>query len=155
MDLNLLVEKALSLGIDLKIREHPYLKIVEVNLAHLMSLMNLLKKDPVHAFDLLESHTAVDRISDERFEMIYQLYSTTNRDYLMVCTFTPRQNPIVPTMSPLWKIAEWQEREVYDLFGIVYENHPDLRRLFLDDDWVGFPLRKDYKDDFMLELPEK
>jgi NADH:ubiquinone oxidoreductase subunit C len=54
-------------------------------------------------------------------------------------------------VSDIWRTAEFHEREVYDLFGIRFENHPDLRRLFLDDDWVGYPLRKDYKDSFTLE----
>ena len=58
---------------------------------------------------------------------------------------------IVVTICSIWRIAEWQEREVFDLFGILYNNHPDLRRIFLEDDWVGFPLRKNYKDNFMLE----
>jgi NADH:ubiquinone oxidoreductase subunit C len=65
----------------------------------------------------------------------------------------PRQNPIAPSVHLLWPIAEWQEREVYDLFGVKYAGHPDLRRLFLEDDWKGFPLLKDYKDDFTLERP--
>jgi len=57
-----------------------------------------------------------------------------------------RQNPEVPTVSDLWQTADLHEREIFDLFGIKFTNHPDLRRLFLDDDWVGFPLRKDYVD---------
>jgi NADH:ubiquinone oxidoreductase subunit C len=70
-----------------------------------------------------------------------------------VVTSVARDNPLVPTVMDIWPIAEWQEREVYDLFGVLYDGHPDLRRLFLEDDWVGFPLRKDYEDDFMLEPP--
>jgi NADH:ubiquinone oxidoreductase subunit C len=62
-----------------------------------------------------------------------------------------KAHPVVPTVSDLWKAAEFYEREVFDLFGIHFENHPDLRRIFLSDDWVGFPLRKDYKDTFTLE----
>jgi NADH:ubiquinone oxidoreductase subunit C len=58
---------------------------------------------------------------------------------------------VIGTVSDLWKAAEYFEREVFDLFGITFENHPDLRRLFLEDDWVGYPLRKDYKDAFTLE----
>lgn len=58
---------------------------------------------------------------------------------------------MVATVSDLWSGAEYLEREVFDLFGIKFENHPDLRRLFLDDEWVGYPLRKDYKDSFIFE----
>jgi NADH-quinone oxidoreductase subunit C len=103
-------------------------------------------------FDMLCSHTAVDRIEAGQFELIYQLYSTKFRHYLMLSVTVSRENPVVPSVSSVWKIAEWQEREAYDLFGVLYENHPDLRRLFLEDDWEGYPLRKDYKDDFMLEM---
>jgi NADH-quinone oxidoreductase subunit C len=72
----------------------------------------------------------------------------------MVSVSVPRANPVAPTVSTIWEIAQWQEREVYDLFGVRYEGHPDLRRLFLDDNWQGHPLRKDYQDDDMLELPK-
>jgi NADH-quinone oxidoreductase subunit C len=63
----------------------------------------------------------------------------------------PRDAAVVPSLASVWPIAEWQEREVYDLMGILYADHPDLRRLFLDDDWQGFPLRKDYEDDYILK----
>jgi NADH:ubiquinone oxidoreductase subunit C len=58
-----------------------------------------------------------------------------------------RVNPNFDTVCGLWRTAEWHEREIFDLLGIKFNNHPDLRRLFLDDEWVGYPLRKDYKDD--------
>jgi NADH:ubiquinone oxidoreductase subunit C len=58
---------------------------------------------------------------------------------------------VVPTVSSIWPIAHWQEREVFDLFGVGYDGHPDLRRIFLEDDWLGHPLRKDYHDPDMLE----
>ena len=103
-------------------------------------------------FDMLCAHTAIDRIDDGKFELVYQLYSTKFRHYLMLSVLLDRENPVVPSVSSIWMIAEWQEREVYDLFGVLYNNHPDLRRLFLEDDWEGHPLRKDYKDDFMLDM---
>ena len=103
-------------------------------------------------FDMLCAHTAVDRLEAGQFELIYQLYSTKFRHYLMLSVLVGRENPVVASVSSVWKIAEWQEREVYDLFGVLYENHSDLRRIFLEDDWEGYPLRKDYKDDFMLEM---
>ena len=65
-----------------------------------------------------------------------------------------RDAPVAPTVSRSWPAAEWQEREAYDLMGILYDEHPDLRRLFLEDDWQGFPLRKDYRDPDMLEFPK-
>ncbi|MBU1920404.1 NADH-quinone oxidoreductase subunit C, partial [bacterium] len=83
---------------------------------------------------------------------IYQLYSTKFHHYLMLSVKVDREHPVVPSVSSVWRIAQWHEREVYDLFGVLYDNHPDLRRLFLEDDWQGHPLRKDYRDDFMLTM---
>jgi NADH-quinone oxidoreductase subunit C len=120
----------------------------------LLKFMQRLHDDPQLAFDMLYTHTAVDYPVENRIELIYQLYSVKQRHYLMVATSVKRDKPEISSVSSIWRIAEWHEREVYDLFGVLYDGHPDLRRLFLDDDWKGFPLRKDYKDDFMLERPE-
>lgn len=127
---------------------------VNIPTAALFKLMQRLRDAPQLAFDMLCTHTAIDYPAERRIELVYQLYSRKHRHYLMVATSLARDQPKAPTVSPIWKIAEWQEREVYDLFGVLYRGHPDLRRLFLDDDWQGFPLRKDYKDDFMLERPQ-
>ncbi len=125
---------------------------VEVIPENLVKVLTALRDNQDFAFSMLMDHTAVDRIEDGKFELVYRLYSLTTLSMLLVSTKIPRDKPIIPTVSHLWDIAEWQEREVYDLFGVLYDNHPDLRRVFLEDDWVGFPLRKDYKDDFMLTL---
>lgn len=90
---------------------------------------------------------------EAQFELLYCLYSTSQRQRVLLCTRIPVANPVIDSVHTLWRIAEWQEREVYDLFGVLYRGHPDLRRLLLEDDWQGFPLRKDYQDDFMLEGP--
>lgn len=127
---------------------------INVPIEALFKLMQRLRDDPLLAFDMLCAHTAIDYPSENRFVLVYQLYSIKHRHYLMVTTSIKRDQPEAPTLSPVWKIAEWQEREVYDLFGVLYRGHPDLRRLFLNDDWEGFPLRKDYKDDFILERPQ-
>jgi len=123
----------------------------------LVNLMVTLRDDSQFSFEMLTSHTVVDRIEQGKFELVYYLYSMAHQKRLLVSVMIPRDNPVVSTVSKIWQIAEWQEREVYDLFGVQYDSHPDLRRVFLEDDWKGFPLRKDYKDDFMLtwELPEK
>jgi len=128
---------------------------ITVEPSGLPELARLLHDNEDLAFDMLCAHTAVDWIENGQFELIYQLYSTRHRHHLMLSVSIPRDNPVVPTVSSIWRIAEWHEREVYDLFGVQYDNHPDLRRLFLEDDWVGFPLRKDYQDDFMLSMNEK
>jgi NADH-quinone oxidoreductase subunit C len=125
---------------------------VEVTPENLVKSLTTLRDSPDFAFALLIDHTAIDRIDDGQFELVYRLYSITTLAMLLVSTKIPRDNPVIATVCEIWRIAEWQEREVYDLFGVLYDNHPDLRRVFLEDDWKGFPLRKDYEDDFMLTL---
>jgi len=127
---------------------------VQVPPDKLAALALRLRDEPALAFDLLLDHTAIDWIAENRFELVYVLYSTVHGHYLMLTTSVPRETPVVPTLSAVWPIAHWQEREVYDLMGVQYDDHPDLRRLFLEDEWQGHPLRKDYKDDYMLGLPK-
>lgn len=119
----------------------------------LLELSLKLKQSPAFQFDLMLSHTAVHWQDEGQFELLYKLYSTTTRSHLLVTTRISAESPSIASVSSVWRIAEWQEREVFDLFGVVYTGHPDLRRLFLEDDWQGYPLRKDYQDDFMLEGP--
>jgi NADH:ubiquinone oxidoreductase subunit C len=127
----------------------------EVNISsnNLLQFMHLLKNDKDLKFNILCDHTAVDWINVGVFDLIYNLYSTEYNYQLLVITGIQRSKPIIDTVSDIWRIAEFQEREVYDFFGVIYKGHPDLRRLFLEDDWwIGFPLRKDYKDNFILEI---
>lgn len=121
---------------------------------NMVNILKLLRDNPSFQFKMLMDHTCVDWLEEGNFELIYHLYSFDLEKYLIVSVKVPRDKPRLPSVCYLWSVAELQEREVYDLFGIEYLNHPDLRRLFLEDDWVGFPLRKDYKDPFMLELPD-
>ncbi len=108
-----------------------------------------LKDKPETKMDYLFCETAVDR--KDGFHMVYHLTSSVHGHSLLLrVILTDKVNPIVPTLSGVWKAAEYYEREVFDLFGIRFENHPDLRRIFLEDDWVGYPLRKDYKDSFTI-----
>lgn len=78
--------------------------------------------------------------------MVYHLRSTTTLDNIVVKVKLDRTNPEIETVSDIWRTAELLEREVFDLFGVKFLMHPDLRRLLLTDDWVGYPLRKDYED---------
>ncbi len=80
------------------------------------------------------------------FTMVYHLRSTTTLDNIVVKVKLDREKPEIITVSDIWRGAELFEREVYDLFGVIFLEHPDLRRLLLTDDWVGYPLRKDYED---------
>lgn len=97
-------------------------------------------------YNLLTDLTAIDYLGkkEERFMMVYLLYSIPNKDRLRIKTPVTEADCHIPTASTVWKTANWLEREVYDLFGIVFDGHPDLRRILMADDWVGYPLRKDY-----------
>lgn len=97
------------------------------------------------AFNMLTDVTAVDYLGQEpRFMMVYNVYSIPNKDRLRVKAPVDESICSIDTVSSVWSSANWLEREVYDLFGITFNNHPDLRRILMTDDWVGHPLRKDY-----------
>ena len=97
-------------------------------------------------FNLLTDVTAVDYLGkqDPRFMAVYNLYSIPNKDRLRVKAPVADDDCRIDSVSDIWKSAIFLEREVYDLMGIVFTNHPDLRRILMTDDWVGHPLRKDY-----------
>jgi NADH:ubiquinone oxidoreductase subunit C len=95
-------------------------------------------------FDYLFCLTCVDWKT--HLTMVYHLTSTTYRHTLVVKIKLDRSNPVVDTCCNIWRTAEFHEREVYELFGVTFTDHPDLRNLILPDNWEGFPLRKDYED---------
>jgi len=95
-------------------------------------------------FDFLFCVTGVDWKT--HLGMVYHLTSTIHRHNIVVKAKLNRENPEIETVSNIWRTAEFHEREAYDLFGVKFISHPDLRRLFLTDDWKGWPLRKDYED---------
>ncbi len=80
----------------------------------------------------------------ERFEVVYNLYSLSRRELLRIKVPVPESDPRVPSVTSIWRVANWFERECYDLLGIRFEGHPDLRRLLMPENWSGHPLRKDY-----------
>jgi NADH-quinone oxidoreductase subunit C len=97
-------------------------------------------------FDYLFCLSGVDMV--KYLEVVYHLESTVHRHELVLKVRTAdRENPVVDTVCDIWKTAEFHEREVYDLLGIKFNHHPDMRRIFLDEDWKGHPLRKDYVDE--------
>ncbi len=103
-------------------------------------------------FDRLGMVTAVDQA--EEFELVYRLQSRSMLAGIFLKCSVPRENPRVKSLVDLWPAALWQEREVFDLFGIVFDGHPDLRRIMLPEDWEGHPLRKDYRDERMIRRPD-
>lgn len=116
-----------------------------------LPFMKEIRHDRRLHFDYLFCLTCVDW--KDHFMMVYHLLSKTHRHSLVVkVKIDDRENPVVDSVSGIWKTADFHEREVYDMFGVKFNGHPDLRRLFLDEDWKGFPLRKDYEDPHMIEL---
>jgi NADH-quinone oxidoreductase subunit C len=103
-----------------------------------------LKTDPALAFDCLSNVSGVDYPKRNVIEIVYHFYSYVHRHWFVLKVGAARDNPIVPTISHLWSHAEWQEREVFDLLGVTFTGHPDLRRLLMPEDWPGHPLRKDF-----------
>jgi NADH-quinone oxidoreductase subunit C len=111
---------------------------------HLVAICEFLKSEEGGAYTLLTDETAVDYPKREkRFEVIYHLYSFRRNDRLRLKVLAG-EGEKVPSVVGVWPTANWLEREVYDMFGVVYEGHPDLKRILLPEEWVGHPLRKDY-----------
>jgi NADH-quinone oxidoreductase subunit C len=103
------------------------------------------KENPALRFALLSDVTCVDRFPIEpRFELNYQLVSLERRARVGLRSSVSGQQPVIDSMVPVWPGANWLEREVFDLFGIRFEGHPDLRRILLPDDFEGAPLRRDF-----------
>ena len=112
---------------------------------HLRNLAQFLASDTELAYTYMSDVTAVDRFPIEpRFELNYHLLSLSRRDSLCLRVRLPGDSPVIDSVVPVWPTANWHEREIFDLFGIRFEGHPNLRRMLLPDDWEGYPLRKDY-----------
>lgn len=125
--------------------ESEFLNIL-VQPEQLHELMTQLKENPETNFDYLFCLSGVDWGTE--LGVVYHLESTSHRHQIVVKVKTEdRENPIFDTVSDIWYTADFHEREVYDFFGIKFNNHPNLKRLFLTDEWEGWPLRKDYVDE--------
>jgi len=111
-----------------------------------------LHTNPQTYFDLLSCITGIDNGADKgTMELIYHLYSIPFNHSLVLRVELQRNKesettPEIPSVTSVWKTADWHEREAYDMFGIFFKGHPDLRRILLPADWEGYPLRKDYKE---------
>jgi len=117
---------------------------IELNAADWPPIAELMRNEPSLQFDWLACLSAIDYIAENQFALVYDLMSFDLKHTFAVKVFIPRDNPKIASCAHLWRAADWHEREAYDMMGIVFDNHPDFRRILLPDDWVGFPLRKDY-----------
>ena len=104
-----------------------------------------LKSDETLLFDSLQCQMGID-LGGEVLESRYNLHSMEYDHYIEIRIPVLRSSPKIPSVEKIWRIADWFERETYDMYGIEYTNHRDLRRILLPDDWEGWPLRKDYKE---------
>jgi len=113
---------------------------------NLFAVLQCLKQDC--GFDMLADVTAVDYLyypnAKDRFGVVYALLNTATGERVYVKTYLNEPDLTVPSAFPLWKGADWMEREVYDMYGIVFAGHPDLRRILMPEEFTTFPLRKDY-----------
>lgn len=145
MDNAKLEEFIKSLDNDLDIKAGKQFPEISVPASKLYQLARQLRENKDLDFDFLVSLTGVDYGSD--LGLVYHLRSTKNGNIVVLKSRTSdRENPEFASVADIWRTAEFHEREAYDLLGIKFKGHPDLRRLFLDSSW-GFPLRKDYVDD--------
>jgi len=135
-------------------------KFVGEDIIHIKGFSNLdiLKLFKDNGFNFLADMTAIDNLTlggFERFSVVYHLLSHETKERVTVKAYVPEDGPELPSAESLWKTADWQEREIYDLFGISFKGHPNLVRIMNPDDYKGHPLRKDYprlgmkeRDDF-------
>ena len=119
---------------------------VIANREGLIDLLTFLRDDQRFRFNYLSDLSGVDlgEFASPRFAVLYHLYSIEHNHRLRVKVFVDEEDPHVATVSGLWSTAGWHEREIYDMFGVVFDGHPDLRRILMPADYEGHPLRKDF-----------
>ncbi|MBI3590741.1 MAG: NADH-quinone oxidoreductase subunit C [Candidatus Melainabacteria bacterium] len=117
-------------------------EMLELETKDLVTACNLLKESPETKFDFLVLITSTDM--KKGYQSIYTLHSTKTKKSLRIKITMPKNNPIVPTVSHIWSTADWYEREAFDMMGIIYTGHPNLKRILNPENWEGYPLRKDY-----------
>jgi NADH-quinone oxidoreductase subunit C len=116
---------------------------LKVRAERLPDICHYLRRHPEWRYEYLADLTAVE--CSDRFEMVYRLFSLQTGEYAQIIVELDPEKPTVPSLTPSWPAANWLEREVFDLFGVDFQGHPDQRRIMLPEDWVGHPLRKPKK----------
>jgi NADH:ubiquinone oxidoreductase subunit C len=152
MDIEKLKEKVLSLIPEAQLEENKQFVSFVIPSDKFHPLVENLKSTEDTAMDYLFCLSGVDM--GKELMVVYHLSSTKHGHEIVLKVKTAdRENPVVETISDLYKSADFYEREVYDMFGIRFNHHPDMRRIFLDENWKGFPCRKDYTDEInIIEL---
>jgi len=115
-----------------------------VQAADIVEICRFLRDELV--FDCLMNLSTVDWPKKNQIEVVYHLWSYARQHSFILKVALDREKPAIASLEPLWKSADWLEREQFDLMGVQFNGHPDLRRIMMPDDWIGHPLRKDYKE---------
>lgn len=134
-----------------RVEEEHLQPILVLQAESLVEIAFLLRDTAEYYFDFLSNISAVDYHPDARFAVVYHLASIPYQTQLTLKVEVENDRrsdnlPEVPSVASVWRTAEWHEREAFDLMGVFFTGHPDLRRILLPDDWQGYPLRKDYED---------
>lgn len=121
---------------------------ISIHAKDLLAVCEFLHTNDQYYFDHLSSLSGVDLGTDKnQMEVVYHLYSIPFDKHLVLKVVLNREKPEVDSLTPIWRGANWHERETFDLYGIHFNGHPDLRRILLPADWVGYPMRKDYEEE--------
>ena len=135
--------------------DHNGVEIIKVEPDFLLPLATALY---AYGFNSLQCQCGIDLGPGQQLVSVYHLIKISDNadrpEEVRLKVFLPRENPRVPSLYWIWKTADWQERETYDMLGIVYEGHPNLKRLLMPEDWIGWPLRKDYISPDFYELQD-
>lgn len=138
----------LAASLNVTLPEHTFRNYRQVTVPAAQAHNLLAKLKTEHGFDMLLDITAVDYLewpdAADRFGVIYQVVNTVTGERLAVKAYVNPPRAELPTVYDLWKGCDWMEREVYDMFGITFAGHPDLRRILMPDEFTSYPLRKDY-----------
>jgi len=131
---------------EIQVDEKSTPKSIIVPAASIKDICQELWQNPATYFDNLSCITGIDNdVAAGTMEVVYNLYSIPFNHHLILKVILPRENSEIDSVVSIWRGADWLERETYDMFGIKFTGHPDLRRILMPADWEGFPLRKDYQ----------
>ena len=146
LDFQQLVDIVKQVSNNLQVEEKSTPKAIVVPVSDLKSACKELHQNSATYFDMLSCLTGIDNgVEANTMEVIYNLYSIPFNHSLIVKVVLSRENPVVDSVCEIWNAANWHEREAFDMLGIRFNDHPDLRRILLPADWEGHPLRKDYQ----------
>lgn len=135
--------------------DHLGIELIKVEAEFLIPMSMALY---AYGFNYLQCQGAYDSGPGKELVSFYHLVKVSDNcdkpQEVRLKVFLPRENPVIPSVYWIWKAADWQERECYDMYGIIYEGHPNLKRILMPEDWIGWPLRKDYISPDFYELQD-